>query len=484
MIATARGSAVYGAAYGALVAVLFAAQAAFTFAGLERLWYEEIADFVRSPFWFSHRLVYDGASANVAWYGLLVLTYKVFGFSPYASKYLRLALQVPFLVCSALLLTRWLGQRRAWLPLVAIGLSPTALYFNSVAYGVDLQLFPVVLWLIVRAGEKTGPAPFLQFAIGCVAMFACLSYPAFLMYVPVLLAFYIWMRRGRPLGDLAASLAVVAVGFLTPFVAAYAYLQNRSAFLHDPSVGGAGVFRGGGNEMELDVAGMARAIGVVFQDLFMRGSSYYFALPHVEFSGLIGVVSAWAIVVAALVIAWNWKPSRAPLALAAALGLVALVVPSLSHYLPGIRRSTGFIAAAYVVVACVWAAPVPSGLRAAAVWAGRIACVLLVAHHLIVFAPNRRFLREQTATVHDPWFNRFGSPAESIRTLVNDWVEQGKPLTCESATPCRYAEIYAALAGYMQWNGLDARPVSVIDPRTGTVRTLDVAALQSGTIGP
>jgi hypothetical protein len=292
------------------------------------------------------------------------------------------------------------------------------------------------------------------------------------------------VRRSRPLGELAASLAVVAVGFLTPFVAAYAYLQNRNAFLSDPSVGGAGVFRGGGNEMELNVVGMARATSAVFQDLFVRGGSYYFALPHVEFSGLIGVVSAWAIVVGALVIAWNWKLSRAPLALAAALGLVAVVVPSLSHVLPGLRRSTGFIAAAYVVVACVWAAPVPSGLRAAAVWAGRVACVLLVAHHLIVFAPNRRFLREQTPTVHDPWFNRFGSPAESIRTLVNDWVQQGKPLTCESATPCRYAEIYAALAGYMQWNGLDARPVLATNPLNGRVIPLDIPLLRSGNFPP
>jgi hypothetical protein len=480
MNANARARAVYGA----LVTVLFAAQAAFTFAGLDRMWYEELADFVRSPFWFSHRLVYDGASANVAWYGLLVLTYKVFGFSPYASKYLRLALQVPCLVCSAWLLVRWLGARRAWLPLVAIGLSPTALYFNSVCYGIDLQLFPVIVWLIVRAGDQRGLTPFLQFAIGGLAMFACLSYPAFLMYVPVLLAFYVWTRRSRSFGESVTSLAVVAAGFLTPLVAAYAYLQNRSAFLSDPSVGGAGVFRGGGNAMALNVVGMARAIAVVFQDLFVRGSSYYFALPHVEFSGLIGVAAAWAILVAALVVAWNWKPSRVPLVLAAALCLVAVVVPSLSQYLPGLRRSTGFIAATYVVLACVWGAPVPSGLRATAVWAGRIACVLLVAHHLIVFAPNRRYLQAETSKVHDPWFNRFGSPAESIQIWVNDWVQKGRPLTCESSMPCRYAEIYAALAGYMQWNGLDARPVLATNPATGQVTPLDIPLLRSGRFPP
>jgi len=148
------------AAYWVLVPVLFAAQAMVTWAGLEGLRYEELAEFIRNPFWFDHRLVYDGASANVAWYALLVVTYKVFGFSPYASKYLRLALHVPFLVCTALLLKEWIGVRRGWLPLVAVGLSPTALYFNSF-HGIDLQLFPVVIWLVTRA---RGPA--VRLAVG------------------------------------------------------------------------------------------------------------------------------------------------------------------------------------------------------------------------------------------------------------------------------------------------------------------------------
>ena len=145
-----------GAAYWILVALLFAAQAAYTIGGLERLGYEELAEGIRNPFWLDHRLVYDGVSSNVAWYGLVLLVDKAFGFSPYAAKYVRLALYVPFLLCSALLLKRWIGVRRAWAPLLALGLSPTLLYFNSLgtAYGTDVELFPVVLFLILHAANR------------------------------------------------------------------------------------------------------------------------------------------------------------------------------------------------------------------------------------------------------------------------------------------------------------------------------------------
>ena len=109
-----------GAAYWILVALLFAAQAAYTIGGLERLGYEERVEGIRNPFWLEHRLV-DDVSSNVAWYGLVWLVDKAFGFSPYAAKYVRLALYVPFLLCSALLLKRWIGVRWGWAPLRSPG---------------------------------------------------------------------------------------------------------------------------------------------------------------------------------------------------------------------------------------------------------------------------------------------------------------------------------------------------------------------------
>ncbi len=278
------------------------------------------------------------------------------------------------------------------------------------------------------------------------------------------------------------GLVWVALGFLTPFSAALVYSRNDQTLLADPSAGGAGVFRGGGSAWTLDPFEMLRASASVLQDLFMRGNTYYFSLPHVEFSGLLGVAAAWGILVGALVVGWNWKPSRAPLLFAGALCVLSITLPSLATHLAGLRRSTGFIAGFSVVVACVWAAPVPAGVRAVAVWAGKLACLLLVVHHLIVYAPNVRFLSSEARKMNDPWFNRFGTPDESIRTWAREWVLQGRPLTCQAASKCRSSEIYAAVAGYLRWNRLDDRPVLMTDWDSGRINQLDIRVSQSGLV--
>jgi hypothetical protein len=462
--------------------MLFVAQAAYTIGGLERLGYEELAEGIRNPFWLDHRLVYDGVSSNVGWYGLLLLVYKVAGFSAYAAKYVRLALHALFLACSAVLLKRWLGLPRAFLPVAAIGLSPTVLYFNNLetSHGTDIQLSAVVLFLIASIAERPPQGrvrrALLAAAAGAVAMLACLMFPGFLVYVPLMLIAHLWMaRRSDSQARAANDVTWMTAGFCVPFAVAVLFVRNRAALLFDVESGGAGVFRGGGGALSSDPVDITRAIGAVFHDLFMPGHSYYFNLPHTEFSGLPGVVAAWGILTAALVVAWNWKASRVPLALAGALCLLSIMVPALSRHLPGLRRSTGFIAGVYVILACVWAAPVPAGLRALAVWGGKIACFLLLVHHLVVFMPNARFLQMSTLLVDDPWFHRFGSPSESIAIWARDFVLQEKPLTCQGRPEtCRFAEIYAAVSGYLRWNGLGDRPVLIVDPKSSAVIPLDI----------
>jgi hypothetical protein len=462
--------------------MLFAAQAAYTIGGLERLGYEELAEGIRNPFWLDHRLVYDGVSSNVGWYGLLLLVYKVAGFSAYTAKYVRLALHAVFLACSSVLLKRWLGLPRAFLPVVAIGLSPTTLYFNNLetSYGTDIQLSAVVLFLIAsiaeRPSQRRALRALLGAAAGALAMIACLMFPSFLVYVPLLPIAHVAMaRRSDSQRRVANDLTWMTAGFCAPLAVAVLFVRNRGALLFDAASGGAGVFRGGGGALASDPVDITRAIGAVVHDLFVRGNSYYFSLPHTEFSGLAGVVGAWGILAGALVVAWNWKASRAPLALAGALCLLSIAVPALSRHLPGLRRSTGFITGLYVILACVWAAPVPAGLRALAVWAGKIACLLLLVHHISVFTPNARFLQASAPPVDDPWFHRFGSPSESIAVWARDFVLQGKPLTCQSQPEnCRFAEIYAAVSGYLRWNGLGERPVTVVDPTTSVVIPIDI----------
>ena len=469
-------------AYWLVVVMLFAAQAAYTFGALERLGYEELAEGIRNPFWLDHRLVYDGVSSNVGWYGLLLLVYKVAGFSAYIAKFVRLALHVVFLAGSAVLLDRWLGRPRAFLPLLAVGLSPTMLYFNNLgtSYGTDVQMSVVVLLLIAVVAERPPESrvrrALLGAAAGALAMVACLMFPSFLVYVPVLWIAFVWMaRRADSQRRVGADVIWMAAGFSIPLAAAVLFVRNRGALLFDAATGGAGVFRGGGGALTSDPFDVTRAIGAVFHDLFVGGNSYYFSLPHTEFSGLPGVVAAWGILAGALVVAWNWRASRVPIALAGALCVLSIAAPALSRHLPGLRRSTGFIAGMYVIVACMWAAPVPSGLRALAVWTGKIACLLLLIHHIVVYMPNARYLEASARQVDDPWFHRFGGPSASVATWARDFVLQGKPLTCESPPEnCRFAEIYAAVSAYLSWNGPGERPVMIVDPKSSAVIPIDI----------
>src|SRR3989338_3094554 len=87
--------------------------------------YEELAEAVRNPFWLQKGFVYDGISTNIGWYGLLALVYNFFGFGLFCAKYLRLFLSLISLFCIAALLKKYLGEKKALVPLLTIGLSPT-----------------------------------------------------------------------------------------------------------------------------------------------------------------------------------------------------------------------------------------------------------------------------------------------------------------------------------------------------------------------
>jgi hypothetical protein len=221
----------------------------------------------------------------------------------------------------------------------------------------------------------------------------------------------------------------------------------------------------------------------VLHDLFIRGESYYFTLPTVEFSGRVGLIAVWGILVGAIVAVWKWKPSRKPLALAGGLCLLALAAPAASRHLPGLRRSTPFIAGAYVTMVCVWAMPAfDDVLSRALAWTGKAACVLLLAHHVMAYGPNFRYLLDETRNVRDPWFYQFGNPRQSVQTWAREFVLTGKPLACGGASGCRFSEVYGAVAGYLKWSGLGEPPIlAVIDTASGRVIQLDIDLWQSRT---
>src|SRR5215472_8750596 len=220
-------------AYWSLPVVLTCVQYWMTATSMHEIRYEELAESVRNVFWLSHRVVFDGSSSNVGWYGMLLLVYQMFGFSLFSAKFVRLGLYLIGITCVADILRRCMGVRTAIVPLIAIGLSPTLLYMGSLQtpHAVDLPYAAICLWLVlsVRPDVHSRLELGKTFVCGAIAMIAAMSYPTFLLYWPSLLLVWIWQMRRKECAQPSAwwltqqALSGTA-GFAVPLVVAFAYV--------------------------------------------------------------------------------------------------------------------------------------------------------------------------------------------------------------------------------------------------------------------
>src|SRR5262245_12695526 len=97
------------------IAILFFIQLLYTLAFLERLHLEDVAESIRSPFWWAaEHTIYNGVASNVGYYRILPAAYRWFGFSLFLAKWLRLALHFFSLIALAELFRRWLGPKKPW----------------------------------------------------------------------------------------------------------------------------------------------------------------------------------------------------------------------------------------------------------------------------------------------------------------------------------------------------------------------------------
>ena len=137
--------------YWALPFLLTGLAAKLSVASAHQIRYEELAESVRSVFWFDHRMVYDGVYSNVGWYATLLVVYKLFGFSLFTAKAVRVGLHLVALCAVADTVRRFMPLRVAVVPVMLIGLSPTLLYFDtfSTSYGLDLTYIAICLWALV-----------------------------------------------------------------------------------------------------------------------------------------------------------------------------------------------------------------------------------------------------------------------------------------------------------------------------------------------
>ena len=461
--------------YWLFPALLLGLQAVYTFRSTHQILYEELMESVRNVYLLQHRVVFNGTSSNIGWYGILLLVYNTLGFGLHTATFVRLAIDVASILCLAALLRKWMGARRALVPLVTMGLSPVFLYFNTLQaqYGLDLQLFPICLYLLERLRlEGRSAAVVTQAALWGLAMVACMSYPVFVLYLPVLGILYLRkVGRGlkeRGVGTAALDLLVSAVAFIAPLVAGFLYVRNRDLLVYDPATG-TGLFRGGG-PLHPDPAIFIRSLKVAFGELVVRGNGYHFDLSLTELQGAAGIVPAVFVAGAGLVLLFTARRLRLALSLSWLLIALNIILPGLSESVPGIRRGTGMLAGLYALYAIVWyhlTGPEPP--RPALKWAGVVICLLLPAHHLVAYAKNLSSLARPSIYRVTAWYNVRSTPAESLDFWLKHTEKDGViVLPGGPGTPAnRFSEIYYALAGYRHWNGLGDEPIVVHDARSG-----------------
>jgi len=462
---------------------VFLFQGLVTWGAMHQLRYEELAESVRNVYWLGQGKIYDGVSSNVGWYGTLLAFYEVFGFGLNSAKFVRLGLHFVSLLCLWALLRRWMGERAAWLPLLAVGLSPVLLYFNTLqtSFGLDLQYLPICLLFVFSSRGTTRGADLARTA-ACwgIAMIAAMSYPTFLFYLPSLLVLHLWWIGRQAQGALRRSLlvhaAVGAAAFALPLVTALLAMESPGMLLHDPAVG-AGLFRGGG-KLNLSPGVVGEAFSACLRDLFVRGDSYYFELRRPDLGGVL----SWISVAFALgVLGRGWSRGETPrwplLAILLAF-LLALVLPAISSKgYPGLRRCTGLLAALYAMHAMAWRCFSAAFFkRRWHLWTGAALFLLLPLHHLWAFHGNYQDRGKPSKYRYSLWFDAKGDPEASLDHFLRLTGDRGLPLKCldqqRQPVPCRYSEIFGALAGYRRWNGLDSPPIRAYDWKRGKIITL------------
>lgn len=469
--------------YWLLVILIWYVQVFYTLHSTNKIRLEELAESVRNVFWLQNRAIYDGISSNVGWYGTLLIIYNLFGFFLFEAKYYRLVIHLISLLCIAKLLKKYLGEKKAWLPLLAFGLSPTLLYFNTLqtSFGIDLQYFPICLYLLFNLNfTKRWRVAFKQFFLWFIVMLTNMSYPSFLPYLPILLIIYILIllkaKKKLTKRQIFYNILISSIGFCLPLFIVFNYLREPQLLIYDSHVK-SGIFRGGGqipHSLSLVIQNIIAGTKQVNRDLFEFPGSFYFEadIIRVEFSHrllqgaifLIFLISLWLFI--------KNKRARLPLGLSWLLILLSLMVGNLSGSSPGIRRSTGVLTAFYIIYIIVWKYDSRKYLVKSSLLALLLALCLLIIpfHHLKVYPNNLAALLLSSPHAADACFNKIpNNPAKSLDKYINQ-AKNGERLNNNAEDDkiyvCRLHAIYSAAAGSCLWNHLNCPPILGYDENT------------------
>jgi hypothetical protein len=464
--------------------ILFLFQLIFTYNSMNQIRYEELAESVRNVFWLNNRLIYDGISSNIGWYGTLLFIYKLFGFSLNSAKVYRLLVHFISLVCIAAIFKKYFGVKKSIVPLITVGISPTLLYFNilQTSYGIDLQYLPISVFFLLLIRRNSSKITFLpDIFFWSFNMIAWMSYPTYLYYLPVLISMYflILMKQYKKNIQMVITKSVISViAFILPLFFGYLYLSNRNILFYDP-VEKSGIFRGAGI-LNININVSVYNIIHVLADLFSTGNSYYFEFIKGEFSDFYPILTIIFISVFSIIICKTDKKYGI-------IRLFALVIFFLNIFIsnftidptthPGIRRNTAIIAVFYILFALTW------NYINEKKWKNyrlgyffTLIMIIIPLHHLIIFPNNVMLLKKPSYYKESVWFSISENPNNSLETLATQLTKSDLPLRCfdqEGETvSCRYSEIFSALSGYCLWNNLKCNKISGYDQKSGKYITL------------
>lgn len=456
--------------------LLFIFQYLFTINSTNQIRYEELAESVRNVFWFKNRLIYDGVSSNVGWYAILYGVYSFLGFFLFTAKFLRLFLYLLSIISLSVILKKYLGYKKAFLPLIAIGLSPTLLYLDTLQaqFGIDLQLLPIIILLIVSINKKHKLKAFLLLFSACIlASLSLMSYPTFIYYLPPLAVFSFVINKKQIKNNISLlkNLSLCIFSFLLPLVIIFIYLKNKSLLIFDPVTKG-GIFRGSG-KLYFNLDYIYKNLISITADLFNKGESYYFELTSSEFSGFYPIISVLVVLIISFLLLR--KRGKKILILSAFFVIIlSLVVSSLTFdpsNSPGIRRNTGVIAGFYLLFCTSWAYVLSNN------WKKRFLKYLLIfifilipLHHLIIYPTNLNGIANKSPYQYSLWFSVAEDPQESLNLFTKKAQQESLKLSCADAlgkpTYCRYNEIYSAVSAECYFNHLNCKQILGYDLKT------------------
>lgn len=426
-----------------------------------RIGYEELAESIRNPYLFANRYVYDGVSSNVGWYAFLSGTYRIFGFQVFLAKYVRFAFTVLSLFCLALSVRKWLKPWPGLAVLLTVGLSPTLLYFNTLAihFGIDLMVMPVVFCIgtifLRREGRFTALLTLPYFLVLTVLITV---YPVFVFYLPAAVIFPVtgFMAGSRRHVSPVISIGGLILGVSVPWVLLSQWLRNAQLLWYDPATGG-GVMRGGGSII-FDIGTAVSVMNGITVDLLFRGKSYYLDVPFGEFSF---VMPAVAIALSAIVCARVWPAVPGTLRrfiILLGIGTMISIIASLftidRSTMPGVRRVTPLVVFLYALYFVAWKYQEVFRQRLGNIRLLPLILLMVPLHHLAVLPANFRAVSERYPFSYDFFIGRTRDPEAVFRNIFSI-VEQ-----TDAVLPCRRVHrracdpdiVYSAIAANCLWN--------------------------------